>query len=110
MSGYVRNARIKIVIDGQLRPYSDGRWVIFRKDNFPIGFMLMERKHLTVTEQGYKADPEKAFTDFWSWNDMTPLKAAMEGYRIALRTAEGSQPLLDQHTSEWPSTERNTDQ
>lgn len=108
MAGYVRNARIRIVIDGQLRPYTDGHWVVFNKDNFPIGFMLVERKHLVVTLVdgrgiGYKPDPEKAFSDFWSFDaGMTALKAAMQGYRIELVSSERGNELLDKHKGELP--------
>lgn len=97
MRGYVRNARIKIPIEGKQRPYTEGEWVVFTPAAFPIGFMHVEHKHVRKVASGmYEADPEKAFRDYWSWNpETTPLRAAMEGYRIELMDREKAFKLLD---------------
>lgn len=94
----VRNARIKITIDGTLRPYTDGRWVIFTPSGWPTGFMLVERKHLKKVAPGrHMADDQKAFADFWAFGQKSALGAALEGYTIQLVTAEKSNGLLTQH-------------
>lgn len=109
MSGYVRKARIKIPIEGELRPYTDGSWVIFSPAAFPGGFMRAERKHLRkIANNMYEADPEAAFRDFWSWDDKTPLQAAMEGYRIELVGPERAGELLDVHRAGLTKPADNT--
>ncbi|MFF4020019.1 hypothetical protein [Streptomyces sp. NPDC001843] len=97
----VRNARIKIPINGQLRPYTDGDWVIFSPSAFPVGFMRMEYKHLHQQREDYgvqhEADERTAFADYWSSMDHDPLTKAMEGYTIKLVPKEEVGELLRQH-------------
>lgn len=99
MAGYVRNARIKIMVEGKLLPYTDAEWVIFTPSGFPMGFLRVERKHLKHPHPvHYVADPEKAFADFWSYRPgRSALQAAMNGYRIELVGPERRRELLNQH-------------
>ncbi|MFF6988383.1 hypothetical protein [Streptomyces sp. NPDC010273] len=98
----VRNARIKILIAGQPRPYTEGEWVIFSPSAFPVGFMHVERRHLaglTVPGRPYlrAADDRKAFADYWAASGKNPLAMAMKGYTIKLVPSEELDGLLKQH-------------
>lgn len=93
----VRTARIHTPIKGVRRPYTEGHWVIFTPSGFPSGFMHMERRHLRKTEAGFVPEETKAFADYWSGSDRTPLDAALAGYTIQLVAEEDLDELLRQH-------------
>lgn len=100
----VRNARIKVTIEGRLRPYTDGHWVVFNKDGNPTGFMHVDRLHLKQTlPTCYEADPEKAFRDFWAGSRRGPLRAALDGYTIKLVADESVAGLMRQHMAAVPT-------
>lgn len=95
----VRNARIKIQIGDVFRPYTEGEWVMFNRDAFPVGFMHVERKHLKEVRQfGYAADPLKAFSDYWTELDENPVAKAMDGYTVKLIPREDLDAYLKRHT------------
>lgn len=103
----VRNARIKITIDGKLRPYTDGSWVVFDKTDFPVGFMRVDREHLkpwVSLENPWErlADAEKAFADFWEGSLTSPLGAALAGHRIELVDDLRMRELLARHVHTPP--------
>jgi hypothetical protein len=94
----VRKARIKITIEGEVRPYTDGHWVVYDKDGRPTGFMHVERQHLKQTLPAvYEADPTKAFASFWHDVGDDPMAKALKGYRIGLVGERRFQELLAFH-------------
>lgn len=106
----VKHARIKIKIDGELRPYTDGEWVVFNDHDFPIGFMRVEYKHINKRIGGdleiyCEADPLKAWRDFWAFSTEEAKRRALErGYRIELVTQERMRELLTVHLGKAPAT------
>ncbi|MFK4187245.1 hypothetical protein ACI2L4_25020 [Streptomyces sparsogenes] len=95
----VRNARIKITIETELRPYTDGHWAVYDRDGRPVGFMDVEREHLTRTPStgDYEADEQKAFVAYWREWGKDPMAKALEGFRIGLVGGARFKELLAVH-------------
>ncbi|MGV9850449.1 hypothetical protein ACWDWU_17025 [Streptomyces sp. NPDC003442] len=105
----VRKARIKITMENELRPYTDGHWVVYDRDGRPTGFMHVERQHLTKTPStSYEADQQKAFTAFWRAFGDDPMAKALKGYRIGLVGEARFQELLAFHRGR-EERKRNSD-
>lgn len=102
----VRNARIKITVEDELKPYTEGRWAILTRSDFPLGFMYVERSHLTREKGGkYFADPSKAWRAFWAADDPAALRRALErGHRIELVGEERFSRLLAEHLGMLPES------
>jgi len=97
-----RASRLTIEVDGEHIPYTEADWVIFDHDNFPVGFMAVERDDLSSDGGRAYVGPRtpmawravKRYAAYGSWEEGYSIKLIPRGPKL--------EALLDQHLGKVP--------